>query len=148
MKSDPGVWFPLAILAAVLYGLHNVFTRLASSRINDYLGGLILETTATTGIALYILYLYGREATLMEWSRMGIFYSILAGICVGAGTVLFFVLFRLGAPLSTAGPIVLAGGIALMSLAGCVLFKEPLTVKKVLGLVFTLVGTVLLKSDS
>lgn len=148
MKELFAGWFPLALVAAILYGLHNVFTRLASGKIDDYLGGLVLESTATLGIALYILYLYGREATTLEWTRSGIGYSMLAGICVGLGTVLFFVLFRIGAPLSTAGPIVLAGGIALMSVAGCLLFKEPFNVYKALGLAFTLAGTVLLKSSS
>ena len=59
------VWVPWAVAAAILYGLHNVFTRLASGKIDDLLGGLILEGTATTGIALYILWVKWRGGALI-----------------------------------------------------------------------------------
>src|SRR5437868_13829058 len=39
----------------------------------------------------------------------GFYYSALTGICVGAGTIAFFLLFQKGGPLS-AVPAILAGG--------------------------------------
>ena len=50
----------------------------------------------------------------------------LTGICVGGGTVMFFLLIQKGGPLS-AVPMVLAGGAALMAVAGILFFKEPAT---------------------
>jgi uncharacterized membrane protein len=50
-------WFWYAIAAAVLYGLHQVFTKLASERIGDGLGGFIVEISAALIIALYLVYL-------------------------------------------------------------------------------------------
>jgi hypothetical protein len=41
----------------VLYGLHQVFTKLASERIGDGLGGFIVEISAALIIALYLVYL-------------------------------------------------------------------------------------------
>jgi transporter family protein len=44
------MWF-YAIVAAVLYGLHQVFTKLAAEHIGDGLGGFVVETTAALTIA-------------------------------------------------------------------------------------------------
>ena len=46
-------WFWYAIAAAVLYGLHQVFTKLAANRIGDGLGGFIVEISAAFLIAFY-----------------------------------------------------------------------------------------------
>jgi transporter family protein len=48
---------------------------------------------------------------------LGFNYSVLTGICVGAGTIAFFLLFQKGGPLS-AVPIILAAGAAMMAIAG------------------------------
>jgi hypothetical protein len=40
-------WFWYAIGAAVLYGLHQVFTKMASYRIGDGVGGFVVEASAT-----------------------------------------------------------------------------------------------------
>lgn len=50
-------WFWYAIAAAVLYGLHQVFTKLACERIGDGLDGFVVEATAALIIALYLVYL-------------------------------------------------------------------------------------------
>ena len=44
-------WFWYAVVAAVLYGAHQIFTRLASERIGDGLGGFVVEASA----AMFIL---------------------------------------------------------------------------------------------
>ena len=77
----------------------------------------------------------------------GIFYSALTGICVGAGTILFFLLFQKGGPLS-AVPMILAGGAALMAIAGIVFFKEPISLPRVLGIILALAGLILLRSPA
>lgn len=80
-------WFWYAIAAAILYGLHQVFTKLASERIGDGLGGFIVEISAALIIALYLIYL----KFFSEWKQpvtpRGVFYSILTGLCVGAGAL-------------------------------------------------------------
>ena len=137
-------WFWYAITAAVLYGLHQVFTKLASEHIGEGLGGFIVELSAALIIAVYLLYLkfFG------EWKQPittgGVFYSVLTGLCVGAGTVAFFLLFQKGGPLS-AVPMVLAGGAALMAIVGILFFKEPATLIRLSGIVLSLVGLFLLR---
>lgn len=138
-------WFGYAIGAAILYGLHQIFTRMASERIGDGLGGFIVEATATVTILAYLVCLYFADDWHQRVSSPGVFYSVLTGICVGVGTVLFFLLFQKGGPLS-AVPMILAGGAALMATAGIFFFKEPASWPRLLGIVLSIVGLFLLRS--
>jgi transporter family protein len=137
-------WFWYAIAAAVLYGLHQVFTKLAADRIGDGLGGFVVEITAALIIAFYLVYLRFFSEWKQPVSSEGVFYSVLTGICVGAGTVMFFLLFQKGGPLS-AVPMVLAGGAALMAIVGILFLKEPATMMRVSGVVLSLLGLFLLR---
>jgi len=137
-------WFWYAIAAAVLYGLHQVFTKLASQHIGDGVGGFVVELTAALIIALYLVYLKFFGEWKQALSSRGVFYSALTGICVGAGTVTFFLLFQKGGPLS-AVPMVLAGGAALMAVVGILFFREPATLIRVSGIVLSLLGLFLLR---
>lgn len=138
-------WFWYAAGAAVLYGLHQIFTKMASRGIGDGLGGFIVETTAAMTIALYLIGLKASGRWNQPVSVPGIFYSVLTGLCVGVGTIFFFVLFQKGGPLS-AVPAILAGGAALMAIAGFFFFKELLHWPQLLGVGLSIIGLILLKS--
>ena len=137
-------WFWYAVGAAVLYGLHQIFTKLAAERIGDGLGGFVVEGSAAITILAYLGALYASGKWNQQVSAPGIWYSVLTGLCVGAGTVLFFLLFQKGGPLS-AVPMILAGGAAIMAAAGTLFFKEPLSLPRVLGIVFSIAGLILLR---
>ena len=47
-------WFNYALGAAILYGLHQVFTKMAADKISDGLGGFVVEATAALSIVLYL----------------------------------------------------------------------------------------------
>jgi len=137
-------WFSYAVWAAVLYGLHQIFTKLAADKIGDGLGGFVVEATAAMTILLYLAWLRFAGTWNQTWSLSGVIYSVLTGICVGAGTILFFLLFQKGGPLS-AVPMVLAGGAALMAIVGILFFKESASMPRLLGIVMALVGLYLLR---
>lgn len=137
-------WFYYAVGAAILYGLHQIFTRMASESIGDGLGGFVVEATAALTIGLYLLYLRIFGKWDQAWTGTGAFYSVLTGICVGVGTIFFFLLFQKGGPLS-AVPMILAGGAAIMAIAGILIFKEPAHWARVLGIVLSLAGLFLLR---
>jgi len=140
-------WFWYAIAAAILYGLHQVFTKLAANHISDGLGGLVVEATATVTIALYLLFLWLSHTWTQKATAMGIWYSILTGVAVGAGTVMFFLLFQKNGPLS-AVPMVLAGGAALMAICGILFFKESASWPRLLGIALSIAGLLLLRYSS
>ena len=140
-------WFWYAVGAAVLYGAHQIFTKLAADRISDGLGGFVVEASAALTILLYLAWLRFGGTWNQTSSGPGVFWSVLTGICVGAGTIFFFVLFQKGGPLS-AVPMILAGGAALMAVVGILSFKEPASGPRLLGIILALVGLFLLRSPT
>ena len=137
-------WFWYAVVAAVLYGAHQIFTRLASGRIGEGLGGFVVEASAALSILIYLAVLSLSGRWNQKFSAVGFNYSLVTGICVGAGTVAFFLLFQKGGPLS-AVPAILACGAALMAIAGILFFREPASWQRVLGITFSIIGLLLLR---
>src|SRR5437667_1743981 len=153
LASDPlhdlhsyrmAAWFWYAVVAAVLYGAHQIFTRLAADRIGEGLGGFLVEATAALSILLYLAFLWVANRWNQQSTGLGIFYSVLTGICVGAGTIAFFLLFQKGGPLSSV-PAILAGGAAIMAIAGILFFREAPSWQRLAGVAFAIAGLFLLR---
>ncbi len=137
-------WFWYAVAAAVLYGAHQIFTRLASDQIGDGLGGFVVEATAALSILIYLAVLWFGDRWNQKFSDQGFYYSALTGICVGAGTIAFFLLFQKGGPLSSV-PAILAGGAAIMANAGMLFFREPASWQRLVGITLAILGLFLLR---
>ena len=137
-------WFWYAVAAAILYGAHQIFTRLAADRIGDGIGGFVVECIAALTILAYLGVLWFSGHWSQKFSWQGFNYSALTGICVGAGTVAFFLLFQRGGPLS-AVPAILAGGAAIMAVAGIAFFGEPVSWQRLLGVALAIAGLFLLR---
>ncbi len=137
-------WFWYAIAAAVLYGAHQIFTRMAADHIGEGLGGFIVETSAAFLILIYLGILWFSGRWSQKLSIAGINYSLLTGICVGAGTIAFFLLFQKGGPLSSV-PAILAGGAAIMAIAGILFFREAPSWQRIVGVAFAIIGLFLLR---
>ena len=138
-------WFWYAVAAAVLYGAHQIFTRLASDHIGDGLGGFVVEATAAVTILVYLATLWLSSRWNQKFSSEGFYYSALTGVCVGAGTIAFFLLFQKGGPLSSV-PAILAGGAAIMAIAGMLFFREPASWQRLVGITLAIVGLFLLRT--
>jgi transporter family protein len=145
--NNMGSWFFYAVGAAVLYGAHQIFTKMAADRISDGLGGFVVEGSAALTILLYLGYLRWFGTWNQTGSASGVYYSVLTGICVGVGTIFFFLLFQKGGPLSSV-PMILAGGAAIMAVAGVVFFKEPVSFARLAGIVLALAGLFLLRAPA
>ena len=137
-------WFWYAVAAAALYGAHQIFTRLASERIGDGLGGFVVEASAAFSILVYLAFLWLSARWNQKFSLPGFNYAVLTGICVGAGTIAFFLLFQKGGPLSSV-PVILAVGAAIMAVAGILFFHEPASWPRVVGIILAITGLLLLR---
>ena len=120
---------------------------MASDRISDGLGGFVVEASAALTILLYLGYLRWFGTWNQTGSAAGVYYSILTGVCVGVGTIFFFLLFQKGGPLSSV-PMILAGGAAIMAVAGISFFKEPASFTRVAGIALALAGLFLLRAPT
>jgi bacterial/archaeal transporter family protein len=153
LASDPfheldscvvAAWFWYAVVAAVLYGAHQIFTRLAAERIGEGLGGFVVEASAALSILIYLGIFWFSGRWNQKFSAAGFNYSLLTGICVGAGTIAFFLLFQKGGPLSSV-PAILAGGAAIMAVAGILFFREAPSWQRIVGVAFAIIGLFLLR---
>jgi len=104
----------------------------------------VVESVAALTILLYLAALWFGDRWSQKFSSQGFYYSALTGICVGAGTIAFFLLFQRGGPLS-AVPVILAGGAAIMAIAGIVFFREPPSWQRLAGITLAIVGLFLLR---
>jgi bacterial/archaeal transporter family protein len=130
-------WFWYAVVAAVLYGAHQIFTRIAADHIGEGLGGFVVEASAAFSILIYLRILWFSGRRNQKFSTAGFNYSLLTGICVGAGTIAFFLLFQKGGPLSSV-PAILAGGAAIMAIVGILFFREPPSWQRIAGVALAL----------
>jgi transporter family protein len=87
-------WFWYAVAAAVLYGAHRIFTRLAADHIGDGLGGLVVEATAALSILLYLAFLWVSGRWSQKFSAEGFNYSTLTGIVSGLERLRSFCFFN------------------------------------------------------
>src|SRR5438045_9482546 len=93
-------WFWYAVAAALLYGAHQIFTRLAADHIGDGLGGFVVETSAALSILLYLAILWFTGRWDQKFTASGFNFSLLTGICVCAGTVACLLLVQRGGQMS------------------------------------------------
>src|SRR5205807_138049 len=111
------------------------------------LGGFVVEGSAAITILVYLGYMRWFGIWNQHGSAPGVYYSVVTGICVGVGTIFFFLLFQKGGPLS-AVPMILAGGAAIMAVAGIVFFKEAATLTRLLEIAMALAGLFLLRAPA
>jgi len=136
---NPGTIF--AIIAAVAFGLWTVFHKQASNNI-DYLFGAIIVSLTAVVLGLIFLLPKIKETTLFS-SPKGILFAVLAGICALAIDYFALKAYGSGMAISVAGPIIIGGSIAIAAAIGFFL-GESITLMKILGLGFVIVGSAIL----
>ena len=137
-------WQIAALCASFLIAGHYLTLRAASGKIGDSLGALVLEVTAAVGLAiLYAIGLRGDVAT----TRNGLVFSILSGLCITGASFLLFFALRRGGPVAATGTIVLGGGVAISALAAPFLFREPITLRRVIGIGLGIAAMVVLSTE-
>ena len=139
-------WKLAAFITAILYGLHNVFTKLAAGKISDQLGGLVLEATAAILILAYVVFLRFQGDRPIHFTREGLLFSMLAGAAVAIGSILYFMIFRTGGNLSIAGPLILVGGSLLMVTVGVIGMSERISWQNGIGLILGMISIYLLSA--
>jgi uncharacterized membrane protein len=138
-------WSPPALGAAVFIGLHYLFLRAASGRIEDRLGALVLETTAALGIALSLA--VGIRTAPVQATRLGVAFAAASGLAISFASVLMFASLRRGGPVAATGTIVLGGGVVLSAIAAPWLFGEEVTFRRVVGICLGLAAMAVLSQE-
>jgi transporter family protein len=133
-RSPMTNWYLPAITVSVLFGIHNLFVKRAAGRLPDAWGALVLEGTAAAVILLWIgaTALIGNGSSLPR-DAQGVALAATGGLFIGAGSILYFWVFRLGAPLSVVVPLVLTGWVFVAAILGVVSEGEIVTGRHAAG---------------
>jgi bacterial/archaeal transporter family protein len=138
-------WQQAALGASILIATHYILLRAASGRVGDSLGALILEGTAAAGILL--AYLAGIRGDAVATTKLGVGFAVVSGLAISGASILLFFALRKGGPVAATGTIVLGGGVAISALLAPVIFREPLTVRRVIGVALGVAAMAILSTE-
>lgn len=138
-------WQIAALFASCCIAGHYLLLRAASGRIGDSLGALVLEATAALGIA--VMYAVGLRGGEVPTTKGGVAFAVLSGLCITGASILLFFALRRGGPVAATGTIVLGGGVALSALLAPVLFREPLTARRAIGVALGVAAMIVLSTE-
>ncbi|PLX27008.1 hypothetical protein C0581_03715 [Candidatus Parcubacteria bacterium] len=141
-------WIFLALFTAFCYGAYNFFIKVSSGHIDQVVGAVVMQGVAFLfGLALLAV---SKSVSFSDGliTTRGVWYAVAAGVFVGLAEVLSFFVFSKGLSISIGLPVIIGGSIVFGVLLGLLFLKEMESFSFVhaLGLVFVLLGVVLLAS--
>ena len=136
-------WTIYAFAAALALAAADVFIKLAAGRVSNSLGILIYGScTFSMGLA-WVLWQRIHGVT-QHGDTHGILAAIGVGISFCLVTVFLYLTFEAKAPISLASPFIRLGGLLVASMAGFLLWHEPLTIRYIIGIVLACSGVYLI----
>ncbi|GAB3832993.1 EamA family transporter [Hymenobacter jeollabukensis] len=136
-------WLVLALLTALALASYNFFIKLAADHLPAAVGAVVLQLVAAALGAAWLLRLKLQGQPLPVTSK-GLWLAALAGLSVGLGEILTFVVFSRGVPSSVGTPVIVGGSVLLTAVLGLVVLREALTLPQALGLLLIVGGIALL----
>jgi len=125
---------------------YNLSIKLAGSSIHPMLGGVILQLVAVL-LGSLLLGMQQDKSTIIAASRRGIFWSVCAGLAVGAAEILSFQVSASGAQASQSVPVMIGGSVAIGSILGAILLRERMSLQGWFGVVLVVAGVACVATD-
>ena len=136
-------WIKYALVTACALAAADLCVKVAAGRLSNSLAVLVYGTcTFSTGLA-WVLWRWARGIP-QHAQISGILASMGVGFAFSGVTLGLYVTFSAGAPISLGSPVIRFGGILLTSIAGLILFREPLTLRYVTGMLLVCSGMYLI----
>ena len=136
-------WIKYALVTACALAAADLCVKVAAGRLSNSLAVLVYGTcTFSTGLA-WVLWQWARGIP-QHAQLSGILASMGVGFAFSGVTLGLYVTFSAGAPISLGSPVIRFGGILLTSIAGLILFREPLTLRYVIGMLLVCSGMYLI----
>lgn len=133
-------WIIFALGAIVTQAGSDIFRKLASSLKDPFFLNLVFQSGAF--IMAIILYMSFSRKSFVNSQELT--YAFIGGILISIFTTLFFKAIALGPGIATVSPAIRIGAVALVAIAGLIIFREKLTWNLVLGIIFASTGVYLL----
>lgn len=140
--------YGLVALAAVMFGLYNVFIKISSDHIQAVLGAVVLQFVAAL-IGLGMLgYLHLATPTTLNVSTRGLVLSALAGVAIGVVEIVSFFVYGRGVAVAVGNPLIVGGSLLVTTGVGYFLLREHLSGLQMAAIVIILMGIALLAWSS
>jgi transporter family protein len=131
------------IIGALGTGLWNVFISSASRQMHPLLGAVICELTAVVAGTLLLLPLLSSGFPRVSLKAVGL--CMLAGLSVLLADYFILKAYKQGLQISIGGPIIIGGGILVVTLMG-IFLGERMTLLKALSILMIITGASILGS--
>lgn len=132
------------ILAAVMFGLYNVFIKVSANDINPILGAVVLQFVAAfIGLAM-LLVTQMQAGSLPFWSGRGLLLASLAGAAIGAVEILTFFIYGRGVLVAVGNPLIVGGSLVVTLGVGVFLLRESVNLTQLLAIGLIFIGVLLL----
>lgn len=116
----------LLALAALMFGLYNVFIKLSADYIQAILGAVVLQFIAAfLGLGLLLYMKYAADLQISATPR-GIGLAVLAGVAIGLVEILTFIIYGRGVPVAVGNPLIIGGSLVVTTGIGVVILRETL----------------------
>jgi drug/metabolite transporter (DMT)-like permease len=120
----------------------DVLVKAAAGRLPNSLGMLLYGSVPFA--AGMVWWLIDRKNVATAVTTKGVMFATGVGVMFATVTFCMYAAFRAGAPISLASPVIRLGGLVVASIAGLVLWKEPLTARYAMGLALVFSGIFLM----
>lgn len=119
--------------AALALAAADIFVKAASGKVPNSLGMLLYGSIPfAAGLIWWLIDRRNIEPAAI--TTKGVVFALGVGIMFATVTFCMYAAFRQGAPISLASPIIRVGGLLVATIAGLVLWKEPMTMRSAAGL--------------
>ncbi len=120
--------YALIAVAALMFGLYNVFIKLSSDHIHAVLGAVVLQFVAAfLGLGLLLATQMQSSAGQLLWSWRGLLLATLAGVAIGLVEILSFYIYGRGIDVAVGNPLIIGGSLLVTTGVGVVLLREALS---------------------
>jgi transporter family protein len=131
-------------LAIVAYALFGIFNAQAGGRIDAAVSSAIFNgLAALIALAVVVGQRLSDESPVVLRAS-GVVYSVLAGIAVGAFSIVLIRIYGRGGQLSFVFPTIYGGAIALAAIIGWLVLRDEVSVLRVAAVCLIVAGTRLL----
>jgi len=121
-------------VAALMFGLYNVFIKLSSTHIQAVLGAVILQFVAAFIGLGWLVYLQTAHAEPLQYNGRGITLAALAGVAIGLVEILTFFIYGRGLPVAVGNPLIIGGSLLVTTGVGVLLLREALSPLQLAGI--------------
>ena len=136
-------WIQYALLTSLALASADFFVKLASGKLSNSLAVLIYGCCTFVAGLTWVL-LEKVQGIPQFFQISGLLAAIGVGISFSGVTLGLYTTFGADAPVSVAVPAIRLGGVLLVSLAGIIVLREPISLEYVIGVTLVCLGMYLI----